>query len=111
VKRAAGSGLRVPRAWSLAECGILRQVVALHIPKLMPDRTVQWVRVTISSGQVVCENVRRKVEQLKPLHGPSGSDPEPDWTLTEECRIFMAGRIVQKTRNGMTADPGPGVVM
>jgi hypothetical protein len=88
-------------------------MVIMDVPKVMPNRTLQLVRVTISAGVVVCKDdtIRRKVEQLKPSHGPGGDDPEPDWTLARECKIFLAARIVEKTRSGNGGDPGPGVVL
>jgi hypothetical protein len=87
-------------------------MVTMHIPKLKADRTIQLVRVSVSAGVVVCKDdaIRRKVEQLKPLHGPPGDDPEPDWTLARECKLWLAARIVKQTRSGNGQDPGQGVV-
>jgi hypothetical protein len=87
-------------------------MVVMDIPKLMPDRTVQWVRVTVTSGHVVCPDdaIRRKVEALKPIHGPSGADPEPDWTLARRCALYMAARIVKQTPTGSNNPLPPGVV-
>ena len=86
-------------------------MVAMDIPKLQPDRTVQWVRVTVSAGLVACKDdyIRREVEKLKPIGGPSGSDPEPDWTLAKECKRWLVARIVDQTRNGGDHFP-PGIV-
>ncbi len=87
-------------------------MVTMDIPELRADRTLQLVRVSVSAGVVVCKDdtIRRKVEQLKPLHGPSGADPEPDWTLARECKLWMAARIIEQTSSGNGQDPGNGVV-
>jgi hypothetical protein len=95
----------------------------MDIPKLVPKRaegdgwigdglTVQLVRVTISGGVVVCKDdaIRRDVEALKPPGGPSGADPNPDWTLARECKLWMAARIIEQTSNGNGQPPGHGVV-
>jgi hypothetical protein len=87
-------------------------MVTLDVPKLMPDRTVQWVRVTLRDGLVICDDdyIRSEVEKLKPIGGPSGSDPNPAWTLARECKLWMAARIVEQTSNGNGQPPPDGVV-
>ena len=87
-------------------------MVALDVPKQTPDRTVVWVRVTIADGHVVCKDdtVRREVEAIKPSLGPSGADPEPDWTLGRLCKQFMAARIVQQTSTANNRPIPNGVV-
>ena len=87
-------------------------MVIMDIPKLQPDRTVQWVRVTIRNGLVICKDdyIRREVEKLKPAGGYSGSDPNPAWTLARDCKLWMAARIVKQTPNGNGQPPGHGVV-
>lgn len=88
-------------------------VVTLDIPKVRPDRTLQWVRVTISGGAVVCKDdaIRRDVEALKSPLGVSGADPEPDWTLADECKLWLVARIVEKSSSGNGQPPGYGVVV
>ena len=87
-------------------------MVAMDVPKLQPDRSVQLVRVTISAGVVVCKDdyTRREVEALKPPGGPSGADPNSDWTLARECKLWMAARIVEQTSDGNGQPPPNGVV-
>jgi len=87
-------------------------MVVMDVPRLMPDRTMQLVRVTVSDGVVVCKDdyIRREVEALKPPGGPSGADPEPDWTLARECKLWMAARIVEHTKTGTDQPPRRGVV-
>ena len=88
-------------------------MVALEVPKVTADRKLELVRVTISGWVVVCKDdaIRRKVEALKPPGGPSGADPNPDWTLAELCRLVLPARIVEKTPNGTDQPPADGVVM
>ena len=87
-------------------------MVVLDIPKLQPDRTVQWVRVTISAGAVRCadEAHPQSSGKAEAYGGPSGADPEPDWTLARECKLWMAARIVKQTSAGGGQPPGHGVV-
>ena len=87
-------------------------MVALDVLKVGPDNKLQIVRVTISGGVVVCkdDSVRRAVNALRDPRGPSGSDPEPDWTLARECVKWMPARIVKQTPQGNGKPPGNGVV-
>ena len=68
--------------------------------------------MTIRGGVVLCKDdtVRRAVEALRDPRGPSGADPEPDWTLARECLKCMPARIVKQTRSGGSMPPGSGVV-
>jgi hypothetical protein len=87
-------------------------MAALDVLKAQHDRKLRVVRVTIRGGVVVCKDdvVRRAVESLRPIGGPSGSDPEPDWTLARECVKWMPARIVKQTPQGNGKPPGHGVV-
>jgi hypothetical protein len=87
-------------------------MVALDVLKVGPDNKLQVVRVTIRGGVVVCkdDSIRRAVKALRDPRGPSGSDPEPDWTLARECVKWMPARIVKQTRSGGSMPPGSGVV-
>jgi hypothetical protein len=88
-------------------------MVALDVPKVRSDRTVQWVRVVIAGGHVSCEDddIRRKVEALKPIYGLSGADPDSDYSRAQDCRRFLAARIVEYAPQGNGQPPPDGVVM
>jgi hypothetical protein len=69
------------------------------------------VRVTINAGVVTCSDdaIRRDVVALKPIYGVSGADPDPDWTLARECKLWMAARITEYVPQGNGQPPGHGV--
>lgn len=85
-------------------------MIVLNVPKIV-NRRVQWVRVTVDNGAVACKDaeIKREVERLKPIGGPPGWDPEPDWTLGRECHLWLCAQVLHRTPNGGDKEV-PGIV-
>lgn len=87
-------------------------MVVMEVPKIV-KRRIRWVRVVIEHQAVTCADaaIRKAVEALRPIGGPPTDDPEPDWTLGRECRLWLHARIIEQTPTGKDGPEIPGLCL
>jgi len=77
-------------------------MVILDVPRVMPDRKVHLVRVTLAYGEIICEDewVKQEIEDLKPRCSSSGRCPDHEMALARLCEHWLRARIVEHVRYG-----------
>jgi hypothetical protein len=77
-------------------------MVILDVPRVMPDRNVHLVRVTLAYGEIICEDewVKQEIEDLKDSSSFSGSDPDHELALARLCERWLRARIIERIRYG-----------